>query len=42
MDLIENDDELLKKIINRNLNASPGILSPLNDEIINYFNVVDK
>ena len=39
LDLINNDDELLKKILNRNLNSNPGLLSPINDDLINYFSI---
>ena len=40
--VIDEDDPLLKKIINRNLNTVPSLLSPLNPldvELINYFNL---
>ena len=40
MDLMD-DDVLLKKILNRNLASAPSILSPLNDDLINYF-TIDK
>lgn len=41
VDLVDDDEKLLKKILNRSLNSAPSIHSPIsmNDELINYLNI---
>jgi protein phosphatase 1 regulatory subunit 37 len=42
VDIINEDDELLKKILSRTTPSLHSPIKPNNDDLINYFNLVDK